>query len=304
MKDKSAIKPIKVIIIIIAVIYGISLSIIYGFWGSVLKLHSWENIKIYSTVCKNIDIKNQKLVSFNVSSESINIQLKKPYFGIANFFLYSIFYVIDRDPLSDFNSMLEMYGDLSAYNKQVCITAGAVGSSNSTYVLNNGELRIKAWLKSDTFDEAIRAVMQRNDIVKLSVAPDNDISFDSIEGQLPENQSIKHLFAYTNCTDIPNIKSFKGLNTLELMIFAYVDNDDPYFNMDFLNDMPQLETLILHWFPDRFDFSDTTRYVNVKKVILYIDEHSEEDETLFHDVFPNAEIEIKDYSNYFKYWAY
>ena len=284
MKNKKLIKTIKLILIPILIIYAISLSIIYNIFGYGHYLLDSENRKIYSTVCKNMDFKSQKLTYFETSPNGILVQLKQQYFG-SSFLLYGIFYFFDFNPFSDIDGMLKMHEELSLHNKSVTILVGAQGSSDYKYKLYDDTFVINEYSVY-----AIKAAVSRNDIKKLDIDVTN-LTLEKVEDELPANYSIKDLICHIDSNGTPNINSFKGLESLDLCIHNSEEGNS-YFNMNFLNEMPHLETIVIRWRSNQFDFSDISEHTGVKKFVLYTDDCTEEDEKLFHDVFPNAEIEI------------
>ena len=76
------------------------------------------------------------------------------------------------------------------------------------------------------------------------------------------------------------------------MCSIYNENTDTdKTNMDFLNDLTQLEELILYADYGHLELSNTEN-LSVKKVTLYTDGGKEEFEEILAKAFPNAEIEV------------
>lgn len=237
-----------------------------------------------------MDIRYQKISNVEVRDEKV-------YIGLKDRTLPYLLGLEDKYDTINYESMLKIYDELSKEGKPVSIGVGAVGSSDSQYSIFDGGLYIckyhpyghENWGLSSY--EIIKKAIQSNNIIKISLCGSDTMGLDRISGELPDNTSISELhgFCYMNK---PNISSFKGLYTLEISIRDSGNTEYEYLDMDFLMDLPKLETLIIHKYSDLIDFTNVECY-SVKKVIIYeYDESAEDFENILHTAFPAAEIEI------------
>ena len=291
---KGIMKIIISIFICILIVYALSLSFTYNIWKNARYLLNSENRKIYAAVCKNIDFMQYKLNTLEISSGEndsyIQVNLKKKFLPV----IYYPFIILSKpEPYSDIDKMFKMYEELSGNEKPASVSVYDTfpdGRIMHEYRLHDGSLFIDGDVVNSKICYAVKTAMSYSYITGLSM---RGTSFYSLPEELPENYSIKYLDCHipVNHSNI-NISSFKGLQSLELRVYGHKEYGE-CFDLDFINDFPELKTLTLHWNYDNFDISDETKYFGIQKLILYTDTHTTGDAKILHEVFPNAEIEVR-----------
>ena len=176
------------------------------------------------------------------------------------------------------------------------MSTGAIGSSYSACEIDKGQLYINRKCSPDnvcelSFDEILEQVCLADNIYKISYGWNATYyEFNSVTKQLPTNHSVKSLEGFSVYEhNFSEIKSFQGLETIDLAFIN--DSKDNVVDLDFVNDLINLESLIIHADSMRIDIADV-RHNKLKKFTLHTNSCSQELEKQLSDAFPNAEISI------------
>lgn len=257
----------------------------YGFLRYGLKLFDSDFRNVYGVVCKNTNIFCQYIKEIEVDEKGIIVILKKQAM------VYILGFGEDKPFLSDFYAALNIHTELLEQykDKEIYVSTGAIGSSDKDYSIDDGCFYFEYYCNYETMEqillnEYINKIVMRN------------VHFNNIEGQLPANTSVNELRIITDL-NAPELRNFEGLNTLELKVsvgskstIGWV-SDDLRLNMEFLNELPHLETVTVNSYSSLINFSET-ECGNIKQFTLHTDECTDELEKTIKAAFPNAEIEI------------
>ena len=301
MKNKTKAKLSFKIIFIISFIAIVFISYSYGFLKYCTKLFDKDFQNVYGIVCKNTNIYYQYVKYINISDERIGVTLKQhtvPYVYIG---------LGDTDTV-DFHSAFNIYTDLSEQykDKEIHIYTGALGSSDCSYSIYNGQLSFNISCPPSlecklSFYEILSEAMLSDKIYKISCDWDGaKYQFDYITEPLPINETITSLQGYSAYTDnLSVITAFQGLKSLNLY-FVYGENNN-ITDMAFLNNLTNLEDLTLYADCNYIDMTGV-QSLTLKQFTLYTDSYTEEFENQLKCAFPNAEVSIvSDYIDYFTY---
>lgn len=244
----------------------------YGFFKYGSKLFDSDSRNVYGVVCKNTNIVYQRISRIEITDDYISVTLKQhtvPYFLIG----------IDTDPM-DFYSAVNIYTELSEQyrDKNISVYTGMFGSCVYNYTIYDGEFWFNKFCPSSfecklSFYDTMSSVMLLDNIQKISYSYWDGKAdlLNSITEALPVNENISEFECYLHDTDDLSVfNSFPGLKILD-MCFIYDENTDiDKTNMDFLNDLTQLEELILYADYGHLELGSTEN-LSVKKVTLYTD---------------------------------
>lgn len=293
MKNKSLIKRLIVIGILISVLVLIPIGYGFGFFKHFVFLYDKDFRNIYGITCENTNIYSQRVAAIEVKEDAIVVTLK------LNLPTYLFtYYEVSAD---NFYSAINIYKELSKQyaDKRIYVSTGEVGSSYPDCIIDGGHIEM-AWSKkadnpecSVSFYDALRQIMLTDNIHAITyeswITTDDYYQFDTITKELPANNSITYLKGSSGYTDnFSAITSFKGLKELDL---SFVGDNNIVSDLSFLNELPELENLTITADSMRIDFSDVSHNA-VKSFTLHTDESSQEFESKLSDAFPNAEISV------------
>ncbi len=279
---------------IISIILLVSIIFIchsYGFFKYGMNLFDNDFNAVYKIVCKNTNVFYQYVKNINKTDEYISVTLKQhtvPYVYIG---------LGDTDTI-DFHSAFNIYTNLSELHKdkKIYVNTGAVGSSDCSYSINDGQLSFKISCPPTfecelSFYDILSKAMLSGKIHTIDYEwSGTKFQFDSIKDTLPINKSITSLKGFSVYTDnLSAIAAFQGLKKLDLS-FIYDENNN-ITDMAFLNSLLLLEDLTFSADCKYLDFT-YTKNINVKNITFNAQNCTDEFEKQFAAAFPNAQISI------------
>lgn len=287
MKKSKKIFIISMLILIfILVIICLWLSHCYAFFKYGFS-SSPEESKVYSIVCKNLDVRYQQLKNIIITNEAITVNIKNHTFS------YFFGNTKEREAVN-FDTMMKIYNEIPAYGKNRGVGIGAVGSSDYDFLLWKDNLEInKSGSSGLSMNYLFGRILEYDSIKGITVGSFNEQRDIEIIDAFPSNFSIKKFdcsYKYSNTKNI--IPKLMGLENLDLHLYdGYSDEADSIHAISYLSDLTDLKEITLRADADRIDLTGVLNY-NVEKVTLHTKEIKPEKEKELSDVFPNAEIEI------------
>ncbi|MCM1577235.1 MAG: hypothetical protein NC078_00365 [Ruminococcus sp.] len=269
----------------------------YGFFQCLPHMSGKDFRNVYGAACKNINILCNHIDEVRIEEGNPVVILKNNYFAF-----YLAFYDTDK---MNFTAALNIYTELTGkYGyEEAYVSTGASGSSDCTFSINSGNFVFNYMTDpQDKINEMMVRLLKTEKINKIRL----NYNFSIWGESLPENTSVEELdiWVYPNA---PELGNFKNLRTLTLRVGSpfspgYIPPEEERLNMDFLNELTELESLTVKSWGYLVNFEETccggVKYVKFDSNEGYMEdfessvENSGEFKEALRRAFPNAQIEV------------